>query len=47
MLTAAAKELRAFGPDDPRVALTLDHLTWAYMAGGTRRKFACAPPRPI
>jgi hypothetical protein len=33
-LTVAAKELRAFPPDDPRVALTLDHLAWAYLAQG-------------
>jgi tetratricopeptide (TPR) repeat protein len=40
-LAAAARELKAFPKDDPRIPLTLDHLAWAYLARG---KFDLAEP---
>jgi tetratricopeptide (TPR) repeat protein len=41
LLRAAAKEARAFGTRDLRVALTLDHLAWVFCAEG---KFTDAEP---
>ncbi len=41
LLRAAAKEVKGFKPNDPRVATTLDHLAWAFCAQG---KFADAEP---
>ena len=37
-LRAAEKAARAFGPDDPRLALTLDHLAWVLSAEGETKE---------
>src|SRR5947209_960976 len=34
LLKAAAKSARSFGPQDPRMATTLDHLAWVFCARG-------------